>query len=243
MKTRGVASFCAHGRRGLSVVAMLAVTGLAASANAQVITWNVGSGGWGTAANWLPVNVPDNVGEDAVLGGGAAYTVSLSTAPAISPTIGALSITNPLALLNIDVGRILTLNANSTNNGVIQINPQGQGGTTQLSVGTALTLGGTGEVRLRTGASNSQIGGTAVLTNGPSHTIRGVGRMVSAFTNQGLIAADSSLFLASTNNFQIMAIPVANTGTLSSRAGSTLLLSGTSITQTGGARCSATAAR
>ncbi|MEZ6235478.1 MAG: GC-type dockerin domain-anchored protein [Phycisphaerales bacterium] len=222
--------------RTRSALVLAACCGTATVASAQPIMWASGSGAWGSAANWSPMNVPDNAGEDAILGGGSAYTVSLSGPPAINPNIGSLSITNPMAELLVEGGRTITLNsAASTNNGIVSVNPAGSGAAGVIALAGPVTLGGTGEVQLRTGGGFSRLSGLGSLANGASHTIRGVGQFTLPSMNLGLIAADSSLFVAGTNSLQFTnAANCANMGTLASRSASTLDLLGMQVDQTGG---------
>ncbi|MCA9289241.1 MAG: hypothetical protein KDA05_11685, partial [Phycisphaerales bacterium] len=217
-------------------LALALCCGSASIAAAQPISWAAGSGPWGNASNWNPVNVPDNAGEDAILGGGSAYTVSLATAPAISPTIGSLMITNPLAALSIEGGRTLTLNAaSSSNHGLIQLNPNGAGSAALLSVAAPVTLGGTGQVQMVAGGGFSQINATAgaTLTNGPGHTIRGVGNINATLLNQGTIRADSSISLTGTT-LLLQTGMKANNASIEAAGGSTLAISGITLDQTGG---------
>ena len=168
-----------------SALALALCCGSASVVSAQPIMWAAaGSGAWGAALNWSPANIPDNPGEDAILGGVIAYSVSLN-GPAISPSIGSLAVTNPLAELVIDAGRSLTINTASTNNGLITINPTAAFATTTLAVGGPVTLGGTGQVQMRSGGSLSSISGPGVLSHGAGHTIRGVGQISVHSNNSG----------------------------------------------------------
>lgn len=214
-----------HARAAVLVL----IAGTAASL-AQPIEWaDPVSGDWNVPANWDPANVPNTAGEDAVISVGGTYTVSTG---AFSPSIGSLLITNPDAVLNILNSRSVTLNAAaSTNDGLIRINPVGAGGTASLLVTTDVTLSGVGEIHLLTGASTS-IGGLGSLTNAAGHAIRGVGTLSTTITNDGVIAADSSIAVSG-GTLTISVSTITNNADLRSDSG-TLAISGSGIDQTGG---------
>ncbi|MCA9280165.1 MAG: hypothetical protein H6815_00710 [Phycisphaeraceae bacterium] len=88
-----------------------------------------------------------------------------------------------------------------TNNGTVTVTADGVNGYSALEVyNSPYTFDGTGEMILNyPGALNpnsaatindSVTGGGSVLTNGPSHTIRGKGRIAIDMVNQGTITAD-----------------------------------------------------
>ncbi|MCA9287164.1 MAG: hypothetical protein KDA05_01180 [Phycisphaerales bacterium] len=220
-----------------SALALALCCGTTAVVSAQPIMWAAGSGAWGNAANWSPMNVPDNAGEDAILGGAGAYTVSLGTAPVISPLIGALNITNAMATLDVEGGRSITLNAASTNNGLVQVNPNGIGAATSFAVVGTVSMDGSGEIQLRTGGSLARLftSGVGMFANGSMHTVRGVGQIAVPTMNMGIIAADSSVRVGGTDSLQFApAQDCANFGTIATRAASTLDFSSMEIDQTGG---------
>lgn len=79
-----------------------------------------------------------------------------------------------------------------TNNGVVTINPSGGGNATFLSLGNGATLGGSGSVFFN---ATSGVLDRAYLfvpagsaTNGPGHTIGGVGRMFGNLSNRGIVS-------------------------------------------------------
>src|SRR5690349_12278357 len=82
-------------------MALMACAGVAVSlagvARGQTINWAAAvSGDWGVVGNWSPMNVPDNSGEDAVLGLTGPYTVSFT---GTSYNVRAYQATNALAEL------------------------------------------------------------------------------------------------------------------------------------------------
>ncbi|MCC6358792.1 MAG: hypothetical protein IT450_08620 [Phycisphaerales bacterium] len=113
--------------------------------------------------------------------------------------------------------------AGITNNGTITVNPAAiNSGTYVRTDVAAATLGGTGALRLNAYPTNLDTAalvtanGARILTNGPDHTIGGVGRIRIALVNQGLIRADvagSTLELAQfgkTNENRIEAVGGGN---------------------------------
>src|SRR4051794_18900797 len=111
--------------RALSVAGALALAGLA---HGQ--TWNAGSGNWDLPANWNPMVVPNSTSATAILGGSAAYTVSVG----IIPTVGGLQITNAMAELDILNSRRLNVAGGVfASNGLIIINPAAGASNTSIN--------------------------------------------------------------------------------------------------------------
>ncbi len=165
----------------------IVVSGLA---EGQDRTFNGSSGAnWSTAANWTPNDVPDSASENAIIGPGGAFTVSLDG----SFTVGNLSIgaDDQLDQLN---SRDLTLMGSSiTNDG--QYRMLDLGSVTELIIASGqVNLSGSGELQLG-GSSNNRVFGTSaanLLVNGIGHTISGGGNLGAgalSVTNQGLIQA------------------------------------------------------
>ncbi len=217
-------------QKKLSTAASLLAALAASNASAQVASWvSPVNGGWNTGANWDGGFVPLFPNHDAVLGLSDPYTVTVDT----SPNIGILSITNPSAILSVSPARTLGLNGpTATNDGVIQINPLGSSADAFLAINANTSLGGTGEIWMRTSSDNSQITGAGLLTQGANHTIRGVGRVVAQVTNNGEIRADIGVSVSG-SDLDLMA-NITNNGTLSAATTSALDFVGIAIDQTGG---------
>jgi hypothetical protein len=83
-----------------------------------------------------------------------------------------------------------------TNNGTITVNPTSVVTGTLVRALATNTIAGSGQIVLAAHPSNldtayfTDNGGGQVTTNGPSHTIRGVGRIYANFTNNGTVLAD-----------------------------------------------------
>ncbi|MBK7403096.1 MAG: hypothetical protein IPJ41_00335 [Phycisphaerales bacterium] len=210
---------------------ILAIAGAAAGAAAQTIQWaSPVNGGWNASGNWNPMNVPDSPAESAVLGLSGAYTVTLD----LSPTIANLQITNPDTVLRIDAGRVLTLGGTTlTNRGLILINPQNSGADALLVISSAISLGGDGEIWLQTNHENSQVAGAGTLTNGASHTIRGIGYVTAGLANHGLVSADKAVGLGGDQLF-VFGAAKSNDGTMAAEAASAMEITSTTVTQSGG---------
>ena len=209
----------------LSVCTVIALAGT--SAGAQVIGWaSPVNGDWSDSANWIGANIPDTIGEDAVLGFVISYTVDAFA----NLTIGGLSITNPLATLNIGSNRTLTLNDNLLNNGLMVINPTGALLNTHLSFAADATISGTGTIVLNAlnDLGDAQVVGNGfTITHTNGHTIRGSGSIFGTMFNSGNIIADdpagAGLRLAGT-------LTQAANGSVGANAGKLLLGNGSVTT-------------
>lgn len=122
------------------------------------------------------------------------------------------------------------------NNGQIQLNQTGSGSNAIISFTESADLLGTGEIQMRTqGANDSQINSDvgATVTHGPSHLIRGVGYLGTAFVNEGEIRADASVSVSG-NGLVLHTNDIVNNGLLVAAPSSILQASGIEIDQTGG---------
>jgi hypothetical protein len=194
-------------------------------------TWIGGaSGNWSSGANW-DNGVPDDGGGDtydAVVSGAAVDVNGTFTIQALS--------TDASASVSIGTTRELTLNADSTNNGVIRLNDTTVGIAT-LTVDGSVTLNGSGEVLFDGTQTQNLIddtGSSPQLTIGADQTVRtngaGTGGSIDAVTiNYGTIDADGgtiSLTAALTNNGLLSA---TNGGTVSYSEPSPLVNTGGTI--------------
>jgi len=186
------------------------------------------NGLWNTDSNWSPATVPSGAADVAILGLSGPYTVQMN----LSPTISGVSILNPDAVLEISFGRTLTLGAGGLfNDGWIIINPTSTASTTSLALNAPFTLDGFGTLSLNRATTGARIisGTDALLTHGVDHTINGFGLIEIRFDNLGYIAADST-----GNQLNIAGGPKANSGVIAATDGGRLLVSTTTIDQTGG---------
>jgi len=210
-----------------SACTLIALAGT--SAGAQVIDWIAPiDGNWNNSANWTGANIPNAIGEDAVLGLVGAYTVSMTD----NFTIGSLTLTNPLANLEIGNSRTLTLAGDLTNDGAIVINFPTTIFNTHLSFGADATISGAGSIRLiaQSDPADAQILANAfTITHALGHTIRGSGQLAGNMLNSGSIIADdpggAGLRLVGT-------LTQDATGSITADAGTMLL--GNGSTTTGG---------
>ena len=129
---------------------LVAAAGLAVSfpAMAQSIPWLTATGGnWSDTTKWTGGNVPDAMGETAVLGLTGAYTVTQNVTGLM---LDAIDITNVDAVLNLGGRSITLLGPGITNSGTI-VNNTGTGtisgplansaaGRLNVSAGTALNV-------------------------------------------------------------------------------------------------------
>jgi hypothetical protein len=172
----------------LSAFVLLALAG--SVSNAQSINWaSAVDGNWAVASNWDLVNVPNTIGEDAVLGLVDPYLVSMTN----SFTIGSLTISNPLAVLELGSSSTVTLNGNLINDGTFSINVPPTIFNTHLFFGVDATISGGGSIFLN---AQGDPGDAQIVPNGfmvthaAGHTIHGSGQISGSMINSGDIIAD-----------------------------------------------------
>jgi len=122
-----------------------------------------------------------------------------------------------------------------TNNDVIQMNPLGSASDSVLSFTDSATLGGTGEVQMRSGSNNSQINTAAetMVTHVSTHLIRGVGQINAEMTNNGEIRADVSVS-SSGADLDLQTNDKVNNNLMVAAMGSNLDINNIMIDQSGG---------
>jgi hypothetical protein len=143
------------------------------------------------------------------------------------------SLTN-LGAINVRGNTTLEVSGTFVNNGTVTVNTDFNGVPAILQVDNSMTLAGSGTIRLNAPgnvASRAQLNTAVgvVLTNGPQHTIAGVGQInADNFLNLGTLQGDvagSTLFVNSngfTNNGAIAALnggQVVTSGTFSGTGG------------------------
>lgn len=121
------------------------------------------------------------------------------------------------------------------NNDIIQLNNSASASNSNLVFTETATLGGSGEVQLRTGTDNSQVNTEpgAVLTLVPTQLIRGVGQVNAAMINNGEIRADASVSVSG-SELDLQTNDKTNNNLIVSAVGSTLDIIGITIDQAGG---------
>ncbi|GAB5495582.1 MAG: hypothetical protein Phyf2KO_06620 [Phycisphaerales bacterium] len=214
----------------LSTAAGVLAALTATNAAGQTSNWTNSSGGfWSTMANW-DAAVPTMPGQSASFGLGSAYTVNLN---GISVSIDEIHVTNPDVLVSVSPARTLGLvGAASTNNGIIQLNPNGSAANSFIQIDGAHSISGSGVINLRTSSDNSQIDGAGILTNGAGHTIQGVGQLNTMIVNNGTIAGNIAVSVS--GNLLEVQNDVVNNAFMRGESGSILSLEGVTIDQTGG---------
>ncbi len=189
--------------RAASLAAVL--TQIAGTAAAGVVSWSNPAGGfWDVGTNWDTGVAPASPADDVLLGLAVPYTATIRS----SLNIRSLEIGNADAVLAIenarflDVGSDLDASALLVNDGVILVNSQPGLSPSTLGVGTATVpgllltgAGQAGEVVLNISNGNGDLNDATLDlrsggTHGAGHTVRGKGRVIGAFTNEGLILAD-----------------------------------------------------
>ncbi len=138
-------------------------------------------------------------------------------------------------VLQIDAAHTLSVDsAGLVNNGLIELNRNNSSSNANLDLADAI-ISGTGEIRLRTGGSNSFIrtdtGTTGTIGSG--QLVRGAGFVTGDIVNNGVFAADGSVTLSGAE-LTINTDSFANNSTMQAETGSNLEISGTGIDQTGG---------
>ncbi|MEM9373685.1 MAG: GC-type dockerin domain-anchored protein [Planctomycetota bacterium] len=182
----------------LTAAAMIAA--LSGTAFGQAANWNNTVGGnWNDSSSWDPMVEPNGATFDVTLGLGTAYTLDLN----VTRTIGSLTISNPLATLDILGSRSLTLDSGPlVNEGTILVNGPGSTFDSRLLFSDTTSITGVGEIVL---GALSEIGGNAdarieaisgsTVTIGADQTIRGNGEIRGSgiFMNLGTILSEDPL--------------------------------------------------
>ncbi len=215
-------------RRFLACSTLLAT----AAASGQVSWLNPVNGNWSDSTKWTAGNVPDNGAEVADISVAGTYAVEFNG----NFNFGGLTLTNANATLNVQPNLTLGLGGNITNNGLVLVNSTGvASGTSFRCDSPAQMFAGTGTLRLNADASNldtaqmNPFNGTYVITNSPSHRIKGTGRIRTQLNNQGLIEADIS-----GRTLEIAQINKANAGTMRAIGGGAFSISGITVNNAGG---------
>ena len=209
--------------RILTIAALAAAAG---SARAQLITWNALSGGWSDPLNWSPQNVPDTLGESADLPDrGSAYTVSCSA----TLSVDSITLSTADASLYLLSGASFSIGAGGIDNeGFVLINSNSGTSDTYLTFLASAGIDGAGLLRLGRAGPDSQLNAAAgaILTNGASHTIDGVGQINAALVNDGVIDADIAGQL-----LQLRGADKSNNATMRATSGGILAVEGCTVTQ------------
>ncbi len=176
---------------------------------------------WSDAANWTPNDVPDTASENAIIGPGGAFTVSLDG----SFTVGDLTI-GVDDQLDQQNSRDFTVEGSLiTNDGLYRMLDVGS--VTDLIIASSqVNLSGSGELQMSNSGNNRIFGSSAsnLLVNGVGHTISGGGSLGSSalsVTNNGLIRASVGTLTIDPGAGEItnQATMEANGGVLSLRNG------------------------
>ena len=139
--------------------------------------------------------------------------------------------------LNIDseivAGRRVDVDgAGVVNNAVMEMNPTGSSANAVLAATQNMTIGGSGEVRMRTSGTNTFLSsdpGTA-MTNGVMHTVRGVGVIDAEYVNNGETWADVGVSVSGTV-LELNGGTKTNNSTIGARTGSVLQTVGVDVNQ------------
>lgn len=189
-------------RPGVVPVALLLA--LSAGSACGQTTWNNAAGGnWNNPANWNPMDVPNTLGESAILPDlGNLYVVSFDT----SATIGAVAIDGTVSL-GLEGGRSLTVGTGGlVNNGLITINTSGTSSTTFLQATSECAITGAGSIILN-GVNSSSYARVrisainATFTIGAEQVITGSGYLQQ--TGSGSVLAINGLVNADRNGEEI----------------------------------------
>jgi hypothetical protein len=193
---------------------------------ATASTWNGGDGPWSGASNWTG-DVPNSPAINAFIDNGAGpSTVTLD----IDAVVGGLTLDNDDQLLFNADARTLSVSANATVNGVIDVagGASGFAGILSFSGPAAQTINGSGAITfggagngggsLNNEGTNTLTIGSGVLIHGKNGSVDGAPEagVSGGILNQGTIAADvagGTLTLTAVTNAG--SIQASNGGTLS----------------------------
>ncbi len=220
---------------GMSIAAGSAMGWMGAgSAQAQTNSvWTGASNGmYSTANRWTPLGVP-NGNFNAIINAAGTYSVRVDN----NYGVRGLSVTVPTVTFEIQPGVIYGVSTAISNNGNIIVNNTATNADTQLGLGGSIPLAGTGFITLNsfgTSGARARIVAadpTYVLTQGPDHTIRGTGTVLSAFNNQGTIHADRAEPMNLDGSTSLL--NSQNSGMIKATGAGSLRLDGTLLVQSG----------
>ncbi|RNC81798.1 MAG: hypothetical protein ED559_08440 [Phycisphaera sp.] len=172
---------------------------------------------------------------DAVIEGGDMLGLGAGFVDNISGSISLLSGVTLDSPMQIRAGSTVRVDADGlTNNGVTEINSAASSSDGVLQFLADTTLDGAGEIQMRTSAGNSRIETDPgfTLTHEADHSIRGVGEINAAMINNGTIRADVVVSVSG-NKLELQGGDKINTAVMSAEGGSSLEITGITLTQTG----------
>ncbi|MCB9857473.1 MAG: hypothetical protein H6818_17465 [Phycisphaerales bacterium] len=220
----------------LSGIPVFATTSSAAQVDA---VWNVGSGNWNGAGNWLPAVVPNNGA------GGNTYHVRIDDSTGTDAVV-AVNLSPTIDLLTISAGDTLFINAGQTlsiavgpivNDGLIAWNATFGSTNNGILLTSSMSLEGSGAIEIGNRGNNRLLGITGGtpphLTHGELHTIRGGGTFSGdtlTLTNNGVIEASDGFAM----NLDLAVGANVNAGTLQAVGVGALNINGSVIDNSDG---------
>jgi hypothetical protein len=206
----------------LSALSMLTpMVLLANQAQCDDIVWaSPVDGEWTEGTNWTN-GVAPTFRDDVELGLFAPYIVELN----VFRHARSVLISNPEAALEIRNGSFLNIITNISNDGLINIYPEGGDVLTRLRFDSDASLSGSGRVRLNSPMAQIRIDDGQLLTHASPHTIEGVGTINGAVLNQGVLDANGAGVLYANEI-------TTNQGTLRASAGGELRIDQSQLNQT-----------
>lgn len=180
-------------------------------------------------------NVNTVSGSATILGGSinsigtGEFNINTSTSPTLTGVVNN-------GFIDVRLGGTLRVNgAGFTNNGTVALNQSGSTTDSTVRYLSSGNLDGSGEMWLRSYTNNSRLETDAgmSITHAASHTIRGVGQINAAMTNNGIISADAGVSVSG-SDLDLAENNKANNGSMTAEAGSYLDIVGIAIDQLGG---------
>lgn len=172
---------------------------------------------------------------DATIEGGSYLAIGTGLLENISSSDALLSGVTLNGPTRVNFASTIRVDADGlTNNGVMELNPNASSSDSLLVFTESATLGGTGEVQMRTGGGDSQLNTdpTFTVTHGAGHLIRGVGEINAAMVNNGTVRADVSVSLSG-STLELEGEDKTNTSVMSAESASFLEITGITLTQAG----------
>jgi hypothetical protein len=215
------------------------------------LTWrNAVSGQWSKSEMWSPEGVPDSPDKSAAVPD--APTAPFHIDVDMSPMIGSLNIYSSAAEVKVLASRTLGISGDTTNNGLISINSNGEYAFTSIIFYSNPTLSGSGSVCLMSSdddnPENARLDTApgSMLTQALGHALSGHGGIYAALLNHGDIRANTAgktlhllgypkindgLMTAENGGSLNIAVSVDNTeGTILNRGGNLIINNGAVIT-------------
>ncbi len=160
-----------------------------------------------------------------IIGGQVSSAIGADVTIDVSSTLDGVTL---IGTTNVQNAQTLTIGTSLTNNGVIDINPNGNISATQIFFSDSMAVVGSGSIKLSSFDSRARIQTAAdqTVTMASTQTIHGQGRIEASMINNGTIDSD-----VMSGEIRLLTNPKTNNGVIQANNDSNLELNGITLTQ------------